>query len=346
MAPIDTLRQNRGASTSAAVSANASAKSCCDSAPPPAAAEAPAATPPQGSASTLTAAVALAKGAMEGATDAARGTSAGELTRQVRQLTETLREQRGALQSQRDGVRRGSLRRALQRWTTRRSTLPFYIKEPQGVRLDVEYGAAARLPVNARSAARRLSGRAGSGADASTSGNDVHADAPSVLQSIVAPLRPVVHNVHVQPIARLRAVATLGRFRKYWLDHSSAVASLDMGLRHPPALGLPDYGGRAGKRSGVHHLAALSLRQQIWGPVRACADLRWDVCTDGGRLGEPRADAKQPGPALGSRPLCHVANLRPERLDRVYGVEFVAGVASLLAWYCPVRRQGMLEVRA
>ena len=344
LAPIDTLRQHRSSSADFSPSADASISGGSDATVLPAM-EAQAASS-KGGKSTLTSAVAVAKGAMDGVTNAAKGTHAGELTRQVRQLTDTLREQRETLQRQRAGVRRGSLRRALQRWTTRKNRLPFYIKEAQGLLLDVQYGAAARLPVNARAAARRLSGRGGSSADASTSGNDVHAEAPTVLQSIVAPLRPLLQGVHVQPIARVRAAATIGKFRKFWLDHTSVAASLDMGLRHAAALGLPDYGPRAGERSGMHHLAALSLRQQIWGPVRACADVRWDLSTDGGRQGQPHADAKQPGPALGSRPLCHLANLQPERLDGVYGLEFMAGVASLLAWYCPVRKQGMVEIRA
>ena len=140
-------------------------------------------------------------------------------------------------------------------------------------------------------------------------------------------------------ILRVRAEATVGRFRRLVFDHTSVSAEIEAGLRHPSALGLHEFGPLSGERQGVVHLASLGIKQQLLAGVRFCADARWELSADGGR---------HPGKAPDNgdhRPGGHLRSLRPRFADSVIGLDVSLGAGRAVAWVSPVRKQGLLELR-
>jgi hypothetical protein len=271
------------------------------------------------------------KRAVQKATNVAKAAHTSNVMEALHHATKAVSSQRGRLQHAKDRVQHGGVRSTVGRWFMRRNLLPFYLKDPPGLKMDVLYGATTRLPVDGSSmliTARSLPRSRAVPPDESQT---------ELAASLQPRMGALLRAVQVQPHLKLCACLTMGKFRRHWLDHTKVEGSLDVGLRRSTDFGMPDFSNRL----GITHLAALSLRQQIWGPLRACADMRWRLSPDGDGEGQ-----HVPGPELGSRLRCHVASLQAQRLDGTYGLEAVAGVASLAMWYCPVRRQGMVELRA
>ena len=212
----------------------------------------------------------------------------------------------------------------------------------KSTRVAIQVGTSARLPLNGAQILQRVRSQPSLQSQPSDEGDT---RIGSMRRALIAPLAPVVRGVRVQPIARVRAEATFGRFRRWVFDHTSVAAELEAGLRHPKALGLWEFDQRASDRAGIVHLASVSAKQQLVGPVRAYADLRWELSADGGPSEHGPKGERAPTPAFGSRARCHVANLRPHKLDAVFGVDFGAGPASLAAWFSPLRKQGLVELR-
>jgi hypothetical protein len=275
------------------------------------------------------------KKALQQATDAAKVARTSNIIQSLNNATQAVRSQRSRLRRAKDSLQRGGLRRMSKRWFPRRNLLPFYLKDPPGVKMDVHYGAVARLPVDTRRMLSTAWLPQRSRAAVPTEEGTV--ERAATLQPEPAHVDALLRSVQVQPVLKACGSVTLGKFRRLWLDHTKVAGSLDVGLQRANRFGLPGFS----KRTGVAHLAALSVRQQIWGPVRGCADMRWELSPS-----EEAVGRYVPGPDLVSRLRCHLSSLRAQRLDSAYGLDFVAGVASVAVWFCPVRRQGMIELRA
>ena len=127
-----------------------------------------------------------------------------------------------------------------------------------------------------------------------------------------------------------------------------------------------------GSSVGLWHSMTLSCSQQLFGPLRLCADLR--LALDCPRSPIPRGvqpmvatldatdengDSRLEGTgstsihSSGWRRLtgaaAAVATVRPALLDATYGLDLAvpgaAGLARVVAWYSPGRKEGMVELR-
>jgi hypothetical protein len=283
----------------------------------------------------------VATTSMDVATSMLRETSASDVVGGLNALKAAAKAGRSQLHGATSGVKSGAMRAALRGRLAKRRLLPWRWGERAGASVIVQLGASARMPLRPA----RLVRRVGSKQSVEAPASEDSGGAASLARSLLAPIAPVLNSVRAQPIARVRAEATLGRFRRWALDHASVSAELEGALQHPAALGLWDLGPRPGERTGLTHLASLSLKQQVLGPVRAFADLRWELSADGGADGRGPRGQRAPSPAFGSAAACHVANLRPHAMDRVFGVDWVAGPASVAAWLSPLRKQGLVELR-
>ena len=138
---------------------------------------------------------------------------------------------------------------------------------------------------------------------------------------------------------------------------------------------------RLGSSIGVWHSLTLSFSQQLIGPLRMCADLRLALNSP---LHSPRIDGVSRGwttSAATSTPggagdqvevpndkvrsgsavlrdakqrLSHAASavattVRPSLLDATYALDLAvpgaSGLARVVAWYSPFRKEGMVELR-
>lgn len=123
--------------------------------------------------------------------------------------------------------------------------------------------------------------------------------------------------------------------------------------------------------TGAWHALTLSLSQQLLGPLRLCADWRYElssshplalpplpraapVALSGGAAGAATAGGLLSGAAswVPDASACvarHVSGMRPQLLDSAVALDLVLpgseGAARLVAWYSPQRREGMLELR-
>ncbi len=126
---------------------------------------------------------------------------------------------------------------------------------------------------------------------------------------------------------------------------------------------------------GAWHALSLSVSQQLVGPLRLAADWRYAL-TSGSPLALPPAPPSATVPPLESAAAAleaarvaagaaaaagswvggaaaavaaHTTGMRPQLLEAVYALDLAVpgarGVARLVAWYSPQRREGMLEVR-
>ncbi len=93
------------------------------------------------------------------------------------------------------------------------------------------------------------------------------------------------------------------------------------------------------------HALTLSLSQQLVGPVRLCGDFRFALeseapCPRGRNLLKPAAPL-----SLAK----HVVSMRPSLIESAFGADVVVpgsqGLARLVAWYAPLRKEAMLELR-
>ncbi|GBG69050.1 hypothetical protein CBR_g3748 [Chara braunii] len=168
------------------------------------------------------------------------------------------------------------------------------------------------------------------------------------LQLVPASLAPLAGNrVSADLFASLGATAQFGSFERPFLDHTSVGFRVDMGAatafaaaaaRSVNAVGENDLDvGRSGqeqaqKRSrsleseGMdqrgYPMLAVTMQQQVAGPVRARVDARFGL--DPVRVGRARM------------------------LEATYGVDVALasmGAAKLVIWYSPTRREGMAELR-
>lgn len=277
---------------------------------------------------------------VEAASAALQRTSAPAAIQSVDGTAASIEASRAQLQSATSRVKSGEMRSGLRRRLAMRRVLPWRWGTPPGISVGTQLGAAARLPLNGPALLQRVRS-----APTLQTGRGSGGQPQSLPRSLAAPIMPIVRSTHMQPVARLRGEATLGHFRGWLLDHTSATCDLELALRQPAALGAWEFGSRGSERSGVRHMLAAGVRQQVLGPVRACADMRWELSADGGPSGEGAKGERAATPAFGSNTVCHVANLRPHRVDSVFGVDWAVGPASVVAWYSPLRRQGLLEVR-
>jgi hypothetical protein len=143
------------------------------------------------------------------------------------------------------------------------------------------------------------------------------------------------------------------------------------GFHHPALLLLEG-------RSGVWHALSLSVSQQLVGPVRLCADLRYALRSQAlhpnasealpgnstrlqnGRTRESEAALPSPcdselpstsGPQYGrlSGTVRQITSLRPSLFEASYGLDvclpMLSGLARLALWYSPTKKEGLLELR-
>jgi hypothetical protein len=186
----------------------------------------------------------------------------------------------------------------------------------------------------------------------------------------------VVYNSSIRPFACGGISCQFGQLRRNFFDFTRLEAACDLGLTGPELQQHPHQtlggagwansssssgsgfsnggnaaagGGRhpalALEQKGVWHSLMVSATQQLVGPVRLRADWRWAVdsnvpCPRGSGLLQPKAPLQV---------LQHVGAMRPSLVDSAYGVDVMvpgtSGLARLMAWWSPGRREGMLEVR-
>ncbi|GFR49454.1 hypothetical protein Agub_g11514 [Astrephomene gubernaculifera] len=224
---------------------------------------------------------------------------------------------------------------------------------------------------------------AGSGnSNTSSSAHAAHAQAPLSVAGSSSGTPPAGA---MRPFASAGLQVQAGRFSSWFLDFTRLAVQLDAGLWGPktspaPALLRPQQGlsglpaapfvrhpAFAIGDTGAWHCASLSLCQQLLGPLRLSADWRFRLESNCPLLRPPQegsgagagacsassaaavAAAEGGGSSGRSRLLGHLGGMRGRLAEAVYGLDLavpgVAGAARLVAWYCPQRREGMLEVR-
>ena len=259
-----------------------------------------------------------------------RDTSVDEVQQGIDTVTKVANAGRAHVRRATSAVKSGMMRAGLRRRLHPPRLLPRRWGERPGASVIAQVGASARLPLQPAAVLQRVRSAQSMDALASEDSNT------SLGRSLLAPVQPVLRGVRVQPIARLRAEATLGMFRRYLLDHTSVTAEIEGALRQRDALGLPECRAEEHKSHGLTHLVSCSVKQQVFGPIRAFADLRWELSACGG---QEHAEASRSSTAL------RMGHLRPKALDRVLGVDWCLGFASVAAWYSPLRQQGLVELR-
>jgi hypothetical protein len=90
------------------------------------------------------------KRVVEKTTDAAKVARSSGIIKALNDATEAVRSQRSKLRRSKINLQHGGLRRMSRRWSMRRNLMPFYLKDAPGAKMDVHYGAVARLPVDTR----------------------------------------------------------------------------------------------------------------------------------------------------------------------------------------------------
>eukprot|EP00897_Mesotaenium_endlicherianum_P009851 jgi/Mesen1/8895/ME000535S08204 len=147
---------------------------------------------------------------------------------------------------------------------------------------------------------------------------------------------------HVKPLAAdlfasFGATAQLGLFERRFLDHTLVSGRVDLGAASAFAAAVSQSSSlrpSAGAASEDHQkleergypTVALTMQQQIYGPVRARVDTRYALAP----FSSPRGVE------------------RPRTLECTYGLDCSlekSGAARLVVWYSPTRREGMVEVR-
>uniref|UniRef100_A0A7S3R0U4 Uncharacterized protein n=2 Tax=Dunaliella tertiolecta TaxID=3047 RepID=A0A7S3R0U4_DUNTE len=241
------------------------------------------------------------------------------------------------------------------------------------------FGASMLAPLGplqgSKGSTRLVGGAAGEGASAASV---PHQPLQPSLESLKGGISHLAkQEVAVRPFASAGASLQLGWFQRPALDYTRLVAKLDLGVpgsaqqaagssNMHPAFGL--------EQRGVWHALTLSLRQQLMGPLRFCADLRYSLDSKQPWNNTP-ALATPPPPPTSTGPIphpgqqsiptkarrgnrategaCnlarHVGGMRPSLLESTYGLDLVlpgmSGFGRLVAWYAPGRKEGMLELR-
>lgn len=159
----------------------------------------------------------------------------------------------------------------------------------------------------------------------------------------------------------------VGQMRRSFLDFTRLEAVCDLGLTSPQIGGQQAIGpvGTAAaaastsaatmptlrqpacalEHKGAWHALTVSAVQQLFGPVRLRADWRWALdssvpCPQGAAL-------LRPGAPVGVAK--HLAAIRPSLVDSAYGLDVAVpgsnGLARVVAWCTPARKEAMLELR-
>eukprot|EP00892_Ulva_mutabilis_P009944 jgi/Ulvmu1/7321/UM035_0110.1 len=262
-----------------------------------------------------------------------KDTTAVSLIGKLRSGETGLKDTRGKVQSAQKKVENGGLRRALRGsprgWLERRP-VPWLWSAPPGVSGSVQAGAGARLPLETLDVLRLLRGQTG-GPPA-----DRHAGNGQLWETVLTPL---ARRVCMQPLLRARLEGTYGRFRSFAGDHTSAVLEVEACSRGAGMSGRPDIQLR--QPTSLCHAVSLSAKQQIVGPLRACADVRWEL--------GPSAGAQNGTPSDGmnviGRMQRYCQGLEAKKTGLNLGVDVSFGVARAVAWYSVQHRQGMIELR-
>jgi len=152
--------------------------------------------------------------------------------------------------------------------------------------------------------------------------------------------------------------AQVGSFVKPLFDYSSASLRIDFGLSSQHVVGSSpinqgvsalDVSSRPDKHRafalegrGNWHSCSVSLAQQIFGPIRARADLRFAL--------DPQNTPQNPGERRTLKGIAQTAlSVRPSLLESIYGADMVipgtGGGARVAIWWSPKRREGMAELR-
>ena len=305
--------------------------------------------------------VAEAKEALIDATTALQRTSSGQLMAGLQKQMQDLREMQGHMRSAGDAVRHGKLRKALKGrrgagWLSRRP-VPWLWNASPGVSAAVQLGAVVRAPLQP-DAIWSMLGRQGTAVSAASEDAGLRADTASqgrglgsLWGRLLEPVMPVVRPSRAQPVMRVRLESTIGKFRRAFLDHTSAVLEVETCCRGSgaAAIGPALLGDR--KPAGMFHAVSVSARQQVLGPVRAFADVRWEMwpahARDGAGAGAGMAapPAASAGPAWVHSVRHRCKGLGAERVGCNVGVDFCLGFARASAWYSATKRQGMVELR-
>lgn len=158
-----------------------------------------------------------------------------------------------------------------------------------------------------------------------------------------------IPQVHLRPFASAGVSVQTGHFKRNLLDFTCLTARCDLGLTGPevdacPPSTAPLHPATCLQRQGVWHALSMTFSQQICGPLRFTGDFRFAL------------DSTEPAPG-GPRPVreairglaTHVKHMRPELVENVYALDLVVpgskGLARVVAWYSPMRREGTLEFR-
>ena len=100
---------------------------------------------------------------------------------------------------------------------------------------------------------------------------------------------------------------------------------------------------------GLAHALSVSAAQQVYGPLRAKVDLRFGLDSAGGSGSASHSAGKAGLPRAVGAVVDHVSSIQPVLLDCVYGVDMAipqaGGLARVVGWYSPIRREAMAELR-
>jgi hypothetical protein len=270
-------------------------------------------------------------------------------------------------------VQEGSLQRLSEqlsrRAPPRRRPYSPFLATPH-LKLSAAIGCLARMPLP--TAPRLFPPRAADSGPPSAAGSSARAHRRSASQGSLASRasrasaladawEPYLKGTALRIFASAGVSGQLGRFTRPLFDYTSAALRLDLGLSSPHVLGAPPGGGAplsapaapdahrpdkhrafALEGRGSWHALTVSLGQQVAGPLRARADLRFAL--------DPAHVPAGPGERSTLKGLAQTAlSVRPALLDAAYGLDLVlpgtGGAARLAAWYSPRRREAMAELR-
>lgn len=303
--------------------------------------------------------IAEAKKALADATSALQGTSASKLISGLQQQMQQLREVQKQVQGAGSAVQDGKLRKALKSRRCSnlfaRRSLPWLWSATPGVSASVQLGAAVRTPLQPNAVWRALRQARQSAAVSATS-EDTSLRTDTVSQGrglwelwgrLCEPIMPVVRPSRAQPILLARLEATVGKFRRIALDHTSTVLEVETCCRGSGAASVGPAILTGRRPAGMYHAVSFTAKQQIVGPLRAFTDMRWEVRPG---VGQARAGAAPEAAAGGTRVWLQsltkrCQSLQAERVGCNVGVDVCLGVAHASVWYSLTKRQGMIEFR-
>ncbi|BDA48124.1 hypothetical protein COCOBI_11-3820 [Coccomyxa sp. Obi] len=163
----------------------------------------------------------------------------------------------------------------------------------------------------------------------------------------------------------------IGRFTRPMFDYTAGSVRVDLGLTSPQAQWLSRGGSSMSSHGsdasgadpantsfldspfkhrafalegrGIWHALSVSAAQQVYGPVRARADFRFALESP------PAAPSEDPGRATLEGAWKAIRTLRATKLESVFGLDCVVpnsqGAARIAAWWSPLRKEAMMELR-